>query len=273
MNLWEEKSNAGALDGWQLGYCGKRLRNVGHAYGPYDRESYLIYYIKEGRARLTVNGEERLLSGGSVFVNFPHSGCVYRTLEGEPWSIKWFSVNSLSLAGHLAAVGLTPESPVLPVTDGGVIEVILDELYESFDSDTLAARFTCLSLIHRFFSILATEKAPTAEGDGRVLRARELIATHAAEADFSVSRLAALLGLHPNYLSVLFKRELGISPVRAISEQRLQAAKKMLRFTDRPVKEVAYAAGFSDELYFSRAFRAYLGMSPTEFRRAAAYPI
>ena len=272
MNAWEEKHSTGALDGWQLGYCGKRLRNVGHAYGPYDRDGYLIYYIKEGRARLTVNGEERLLSGGSVFVNFPHSGCVYRTLEGEPWSIKWFSANSPTLSDHLAAVGLTVASPVVSLTDCGAIEAVFDEMYEHFDSTALGARFLCVSLLHRFLALLAEESEPRTV-DPRIQQADRLIAAHFSEPDFGVARLAAMLGLHHNYFSVLYKRVTGHSPGRVIGAQRLQAAGKMLCFTDRTVKEVAFASGFTDELYFSRAFRAYFGMSPTDFRRAKAYQI
>lgn len=272
MNIWEEKRAGGALDDYKFEFCGKRIRNMGHAFGPYDRKNFLIYYIKEGKARLTHGGGERTLSGGCVFVNFPMSGCVYRTLDGEPWSIKWFSATAPMLAESLARVGLTPASPVLPVRDGAEIEAVFDEMYESFDSPTLASRFLCVSLLHRFLALLAEGCEPRAR-DARIEEADRLIAAHFGEADFGVCRLAAMLGLHHNYFSVLYKREAGISPIAAIREQRLRAAGKMLRFTDRTVKEVAFAVGFADELYFSRAFRSHYGMSPTEFRRAEAYPI
>ena len=272
MNIWEEKQSGIALDDYRFEYCGKRIRNMGHAFGPYDRKSYLIYYVKEGVAYLTANGKERTLSCGSVFVNFPESGCVYRTTEGEPWSIKWFSADAPMLAESLARVGLTPENPVLPVRGGAAIEAIFDEMYEHFDNDTLAARFLCVSLLHRFLSLLAEENEPKTV-DPRILQADRLINAHFSEPDFGVLRLAAMLGLHHNYFSVLYKRITGRTPIRAIREQRLLAARKMLRFTDRPIKEVAFDTGFSDELYFSRAFRSYFGMSPTEFRRTEAYPI
>jgi len=45
----------------------------------------------------------------------------------------------------------------------------------------------------------------------------------------------------------------------------LEAA-RLLRFTDRTVGEIAYATGFGDPLYFSRAFKRHLGEAPTVYR-------
>lgn len=272
MNLWEEKRFRGAVGDFRLYYCGKRLHNIGHGFGPYDRDDYLIYYIKEGRAQLSLGGERRTLRAGQVFVNFPHSGCIYTTEEGEPWSIKWFSADGPQLADHLALLGLTPSSPVLSLSSPKEVEAVFDEMFEQFDRDTLAAELSCMALLYRFLSLLAPSAAETGR-EPRILQADALIDGHFAEADFGVARLAAMLGLHHNYFSVLYKRETGVTPVRAIAERRLQEAGKMLRFTDRPIKEVAFACGFSDELYFSRAFRSRYGISPTAYRRTEGFPI
>ncbi|MHC4883674.1 MAG: helix-turn-helix domain-containing protein [Planctomycetota bacterium] len=47
-------------------------------------------------------------------------------------------------------------------------------------------------------------------------------------------------------------------------------ASDLLAEGDRSIAEVAAAVGFRDALYFSRTFRELMGMSPTEYRRAAA---
>jgi AraC family transcriptional activator of pobA len=48
----------------------------------------------------------------------------------------------------------------------------------------------------------------------------------------------------------------------------LEAA-RLLRFTDKTMGEVAYESGFSDPLYFSRAFKRHNGQSPSAYRDAA----
>jgi len=45
----------------------------------------------------------------------------------------------------------------------------------------------------------------------------------------------------------------------------LEAA-RLLRFSDLSVGEVAFRAGFSDQLYFSRAFKRHYGEAPMSYR-------
>jgi AraC family transcriptional activator of pobA len=51
-----------------------------------------------------------------------------------------------------------------------------------------------------------------------------------------------------------------------ITDRRMLEALRLLRFTDMTVGEVAYRAGFDDQMYFSRAFRRRRGESPTAYR-------
>ncbi len=271
MNSFEEKVFGGSPGDCELLYCGKRIGNFGHTYGPHTRDDHLIYYIKEGRARLLLGDREHELSGGSIFVNFPHGNARYAAYPGEPWSIKWISAKGPGLDAYLSLVGLTREMPYRRLSACTDTEWIFDEMYDRFDGEAIASRFFCLSLLHRLFSLLAGDTASPV--DSRIARARALIAAHYAEPDFGVARLADMLGFHHNYFSVLYKKETGETPVRTITEHRLRAAAKMLRFTDRAVKEIAYASGFLDELYFSRAFRARYGLPPTAYRRSHTYPI
>jgi hypothetical protein len=47
---------------------------------------------------------------------------------------------------------------------------------------------------------------------------------------------------------------------------RLQAARNLLFYTDRPIQEIALASGFSSAQLFSRSFHALFRQSPREFR-------
>jgi AraC family transcriptional activator of pobA len=51
-----------------------------------------------------------------------------------------------------------------------------------------------------------------------------------------------------------------------ITDRRMLEAARLLRFTDLSVGEVAFRAGFGDQLYFSRAFRRRMGEAPTAYR-------
>jgi AraC family transcriptional activator of pobA len=51
-----------------------------------------------------------------------------------------------------------------------------------------------------------------------------------------------------------------------VTDRRMLEAARLLRFTDLTVGEVAYRAGFSDQLYFSRAFKRHHGEAPMTYR-------
>lgn len=70
-------------------------------------------------------------------------------------------------------------------------------------------------------------------------------------------------------LTALFKDELGITPVAYLWHYRLVVAKKLLEFTNLPVKEIAKRCGFKTVQHFSRKFEEQLGLSPAVFRAQA----
>jgi len=98
-------------------------------------------------------------------------------------------------------------------------------------------------------------------------RVRLTLATH-PEQTRSANDLAALLHVSPRTLHRQLKDE-GASLQALKDEVRRQRAQDLLLRTDRPIKQVAQAAGFQNEKSFMRAFKDWTGQSPAEFRRAA----
>jgi len=83
----------------------------------------------------------------------------------------------------------------------------------------------------------------------------------------SISQLAALVQITPDYLGALFKHYTGHTPVAYMNRQKIDAAKALLMEGHLTVREIAHHLGFTDEFYFSRVFRQYARMSPSAFRR------
>ena len=57
------------------------------------------------------------------------------------------------------------------------------------------------------------------------------------------------------------------SPLQIIHERKALEAKRMLRYTDKPIKEIAYEIGFEDIQTFSRFFKKMENSSPTDFKK------
>lgn len=83
-----------------------------------------------------------------------------------------------------------------------------------------------------------------------------------------VSDIAQVLGVTPDYLSRVCQESCGRSAHELLADRRLYEARAMLHDTDQPVGDIARAAGFGSAAYFTRAFQAETGQTPSDFRRA-----
>lgn len=85
--------------------------------------------------------------------------------------------------------------------------------------------------------------------------------------EFSLTRLAAQAQLSRFHFSRLFKAATGRSPSRYQLELRLDAARRLLRETDRSIIEIALDVGYRTPSRFAQLFRRETGLTPSEYRR------
>lgn len=79
--------------------------------------------------------------------------------------------------------------------------------------------------------------------------------------------VAEEVGLSTVYLSNLFKKETGKNFTDYVTEYRLQIASNLLKNSILNVSEIANSVGFSDGRYFSKQFKRFFGIKPTEYRK------
>ena len=85
----------------------------------------------------------------------------------------------------------------------------------------------------------------------------------------TLRQIASKAGFSPAYFSRMWKSRTGHSPVDYLIELRLQKARELLAGTHQPIAVVAELSGFADPLYFSKVFRARIGLPPSIYREQA----
>jgi len=98
-------------------------------------------------------------------------------------------------------------------------------------------------------------------------KATEYIKENYHREDISLEEVGSQVCLAYYYFSHLFKRELNITFVDYLNRVRLAHAVELLKNLRLHVKQVAFATGFQDPLYFSKVFKKYMRVSPVDFRR------
>jgi AraC-like DNA-binding protein len=113
------------------------------------------------------------------------------------------------------------------------------------------------------------ERPVPARRERNLRHALDFIRAHYAE-PITRDQAARLAGFTPTYFSVLFKRHAGKSFEHYLRDLRLSRAKQLLSQAEPNVTRVAELSGFRSIHYFSRVFRAHVGMRPLAFRRRAS---
>jgi AraC family transcriptional activator of pobA len=123
--------------------------------------------------------------------------------------------------------------------------------------------------IERWYDGERTERRD--EQDGALAIFRRF--ANVLERDFAkhhdAGHYADALAMPAAALSQALTQIAGKSTKELITDRVMIEAERLLRFTDRTIGEVAYLTGFSDPLYFSRAFKRHAGESPSAFRDRA----
>jgi AraC family transcriptional regulator, transcriptional activator of pobA len=151
-----------------------------------------------------------------------------------------------------------------------VIEALCAEVDRPRDVQSVELQRQLVSVIllwiERWYDAARTEESEADEADVRLLRrfVSRLETDYAQHHD--AAHYADTLAVPPAALSRALTRATGSSTKELVTDRVMVEAARLLRFSDLSAGEIAHRVGFSDPLYFSRAFKRHYGESPTSYR-------
>jgi len=102
---------------------------------------------------------------------------------------------------------------------------------------------------------------------GSVSKAVEYVYDHVHEM-LNVDNLARICGLSISSLERHFKKHLGYSPGRFITQVKMSTACEYLGDPSFTIAEVGHKLGYSDAVVFSRVFKREMSISPSQYRKS-----
>ena len=85
--------------------------------------------------------------------------------------------------------------------------------------------------------------------------------------EISLSVLSEEFHMNPQYISQLFKNEIGVGFLAYLTSIRMEKAKKLLLSTSLSIGEVAEQSGYGDYRVFTKVFKKSEGITPSQYRR------
>lgn len=188
---------------------------------------------------------------------------------------------TLFYQAHVEFAG-PPRHRLTPFLEGiGPLPVCIS-LGESFDDMRKLFEVLCLEVTHagvihqlrlraaiyEILAIVAAVIVPTQEAVAHIdpwLRVQQRLDS-TMHKGLKIDELARQMGLSTEHFIRQFKKHFGLSPKAYHTRARLQKAARVLRGSDKSIKAVAYGLGFSDPKSFTRRFKHYLGVTPSDLR-------
>ncbi|MEC0229122.1 AraC family transcriptional regulator [Paenibacillus alba] len=255
-------------------FAGESQTKPEHRLGPKVYDYFLIHYVISGKGVFSSQGEEYALSAGDSFVIEPEQLISYVSDESDPWHYCWIAFTGAQAAAFLSSTGLNPLVPIIHTTRNRHIPVLFRQIQQALRSKKSNAQLKSIGYLHlllgEYCESLSASTAvgfiSEAESDRIVQQAIHYLSTQYAE-PITIELMAESLGYNRAYLSRMFKRHTKVTPVTFLLQLRVDKARLLLRERlELTIEQIASSVGFYDPLYFSKQFRRWYGVSPSEYR-------
>lgn len=120
--------------------------------------------------------------------------------------------------------------------------------------------------ISLFQQKVSSAQEPEAREERTITGITRYLQEHLA-GEVSLSVLAEVFHLNPQYISQLFKSEIGVNFLTYLTNIRMEKAKKLLLSTSLSIAEVAEQSGYGDYRVFTKVFKKAEGVTPSQYRR------
>lgn len=232
-------------------------------------QSIFIYCIK-GRGWCETGGVRHEIHPGELLVIPPGTPHTYGADQKRPWTIYWTHIKGDSNLLLLAEMEIIKTRPVLCLGEEPELLALFEELLDVMEHGYAWTRLVYASqiLTHLIGLIIWVSQNSLVGNLNTTQKVEQSIAFMKQHLDraANVASFAAMANLSESHYRSLFKNQTGYSPMDYFIRLRVHKACQLLDTTDLSVKEVARLTGFNDALYFSRAFKSVIGLSPAKYR-------
>lgn len=233
-----------------------------------------LILVRSGMSRYFIGDRQQYIRAGDLIVY--NSGVLH---DESIWSEHKVSIYCLAIGGialpGLRRNALIPEGaqPVysceafLPMLES-LCEMMFDALRRGGCQEEKFAQLLMESFLAKVLPVLTGTEQEGGVEEERILGARiqKYLDEHYMDA-VDLSEVAKALNMSMHYMSHVFKRTFGYSPMNYLLRRRIGEAQTLLITTELSITEIGERVGYETTSYFSSQFTKQVGMSPKKYRQ------
>lgn len=236
-----------------------------YSYSLKSRDYHLITFISKGRGTFEIEDKVYELKKNQLFIIPAGYWFRYTADATNPWRYSW--IGFLGIKSNFIYQAAEKHQFVYDCEDAGHYESMIAAILDS-SGDSFSSFLKINGLMYGLLGDLTEEIGILNQSSNQQLStlARHYMDLHYHD-QILMSDVADFVGVHPNYLANVFKKETGISPKQYLSNLRIKKAKELLLETTDSVSLISQSVGFTDSLSFSKFFKKETGGSPLQYRK------
>ncbi len=250
---------------------GHQKCEAGYQWGPGVRNHYCIHHIISGSGYYEVNEEIHHLTAGDTFILYPDTEVKYYADMENPWEYAWVGFLGTDADSLIRATDFSKKYPLIlkGILPKRMIQKQLETIYDlkGNDYESAVAMTGALYTLMSVFMHYAVQKETVKDSHMvYVEKACAYINTNYSY-PITIEDVASYVGISRSHLFRSFQMYQQQSPKEYLTDFRIKKARHLLRETGLSVAAIAYSVGFENNLYFSKAFKSRMNMSPSEYRK------
>ena len=241
-----------------------------------------ICFVDKEKDRERFISLSKTLTNNELIYHFSGESTVYfddEVLGVSPGSVRFIPAGSFSrydavhhITGESIVVYFTADRPlagtafVRPFGGRDNVGMLFKQMLSTWTAKDEGYYFECVSKLYKILSELIKHNYVPKNRYERIKPAVDAINLGFPKRSFTTRELADIAGISEAYLKRLFNERFGMPPKKYMIRMRINHAADLLRIGRYTVTEVSQMSGYSDVYFFSRQFKAYIGIPPSEFR-------
>lgn len=251
--------------------CGMEKCFPAHSFGPAIRDVYILHFITDGYGYVEENSELKRLGPNDVFLVNKNQTTYYYADEANPWTYMWVGFLGIKAQAYIRHAGFSNNNLTGHFDNCLIIKSYIQQMI-TCRSYTISNELKRNAALMEILALLIdsaknipdfTHYLPKQE---YIEQAKNYIDNN-IDKDISVNAIAESIGINRSYLTRIFKEILNITPQEYIKQFRINRGALLLQNPNIKITVVARSVGYSDSMTFSKLFKAYKGMTPSEYRQ------
>lgn len=239
-----------------------------------NKSCYVFHFVVKGKGYLYYKNQVESISQGECFMISPNSHVKYRPDSKDPWQYFWMEVNGNLVKKILNCVDFPSHNMHIALENiSTIFDYFLDLLdEEKFLRNTNAETLRVNSILLNIFSCIISEYGKEehspllSKEEIQIKKIIEYINSNYTSPNITIKKIADYFFFDQAYLTRIFKKNMGVSPMKYIIYLRMQRAVELLKKKKAfSISQIAYALGYKNQFYFSKEFKKHFGVPPSKY--------